>query len=90
MRPPRPSVATTALSLGEEAAEHVPDRNKFEKKSASLMTRQLCHALPHAVRLQLEEVLVHVAWLGLGLTLTLGGPPGLLSLTLILLLTPRP
>ena len=44
------------------------------------MTRQLCHALPHTVRVQLEEVLVHVAWLGLGLTL--GGPLGLLILAL--------
>ena len=52
------------------------------------MTGQLCHALLHTVRLQLEEVLVHVAWLGLGLTL--GGPLGLLTLTLILLLTPSP
>ena len=34
--------------------------------------RKLSHALPHAVRLQLEEVLVHVAWSGLGSTL--GGP----------------
>ena len=52
------------------------------------MTGQLCHALPHTVRLQLEEVLVHVAWLGLGLTL--GGPLGRLTLTLTLTLTLNP
>ena len=69
----------------EDLCYHIEHR-----KTASLLTtRELCHALPHTVRLQLEEVLVHVAWSGLGLVdLTLGGPLGLLILTLTL--TPSP